>query len=145
MKPEAVRFWSKVVKGSGDGCWMWAGTVNGRGYATFATPPVAGQAWGSAGRPWGRKVQASRWAWQEENGRAPLGQLDHECHNADLACPGGITCRHRRCIRPSHLREATQSENIQAARKAERRNMNRGLAPTPEKSGGQNPEKEVRG
>ena len=29
--------------------------------------------------------------------------VDHLCHNADTACPGGPGCWHRRCINDDHL------------------------------------------
>jgi hypothetical protein len=47
--------------------------------------------------------------------------VDHVCHNEATAngnCEGGITCRHRRCFNPEHLRLATRSENLSASSRA---------------------------
>ncbi len=52
----------------------------------------------------------------------PTGMdVDHVCHNEATAigtCDGGISCRHRRCFNPEHLRFATRSENLSASSRA---------------------------
>jgi hypothetical protein len=93
IDPE-IRFWSKVDK---DGpipnacpelgpCWLWAKSkLNGGGYGSF---------WDGK-----RVVPAHRFAFVTYNG--PIDDdmdVDHICHN-------------RQCVRPTHLRPATLSEN----------------------------------
>jgi hypothetical protein len=55
-------------------------------------------------------------------GEIPVGMdVDHVCHNEAASkgtCTGGLTCRHRRCFNPEHLRFATRSENLSAGSKA---------------------------
>jgi hypothetical protein len=49
-------------------------------------------------------------------GEVPVGMdVDHVCHNEAASngnCKGGLTCKHRRCFNPEHLRFATRSENV---------------------------------
>ncbi len=46
-------------------------------------------------------------------GPVPEGlQVDHLCHNWDAGCPGGDSCPHRRCVKPSHLEAVTHGENM---------------------------------
>lgn len=46
------------------------------------------------------------------HGPVPVGMhLDHTCHNGDLSCPGGNTCRHRLCCNPAHLEPSTPKDN----------------------------------
>lgn len=81
------RFWAKVEKT--DECWLWtAGTWRSRG------GDVYGQFWdGSA------KIVASRFSYQLVNGPVPQGmQVDHRCHNT-------------LCVRPAHLRLASNKSN----------------------------------
>lgn len=77
-------FWSKVDR-SGD-CWVWTGVVSGSGYGRINV--------------WGVSVYAHRVAHELATGIATPCEMDvdHICHN-------------RRCVRPSHLRPATRSEN----------------------------------
>ena len=86
---EATRFWSKVVKTST--CWLWTAAQNGAGYGYFRT--------GSTKDGSRRNVLAHRWAFEAANGRSPKGQVDH-------------LCRVRHCVRPSHLDDVTQRENL---------------------------------
>lgn len=84
MKSTEERFWDKVAKTSG--CWNWAARSS-RGYGKF----------------WlhGREVQAHRFSYELANGPIPDGQLiDHKCHN-------GI------CVNPTHLRLATNKQNME--------------------------------
>lgn len=46
----------------------------------------------------------------------PKETVDHLCHNADTACPGGHSCKHRRCINPGHLSITTAVENWRGGR-----------------------------
>ncbi|MFC3504851.1 HNH endonuclease [Micromonospora krabiensis] len=81
--------------GGPDACWMWRGLVDDDGYGLF------------------RGVGAHRVAHELLSRAIPSGLIvDHRCHNADTACPGGITCRHRRCVNPAHLDVVTRGENV---------------------------------
>lgn len=84
-------FWAKVDKSLGLGpkgtCWEWRGVLcSGYGVFDYDT----------------KRVQATHWAWSQENGPVPKGRLlDH------------IECNHKLCVRPSHLTPATIRENTQ--------------------------------
>lgn len=66
----------------------------------------------------GKRYKAHRAAWVQAYGNIPKGKVvDHVCHNEAVElgeCEGGITCVHRACINPEHLRLVTQQENIMA-------------------------------
>jgi hypothetical protein len=68
----------------------------------------------------GKNYRAHRGAWIKANGPIPKGMVvDHICHNKAVErgeCEGGISCVHRACINPKHLRLVTQRENIMAGR-----------------------------
>ena len=88
--PAADRFWAKVQKCDGDGCWNWSGARDLSGYGKFAI----------ASKPT-RLVAAHRYSWEIEN--RPL--LDGECvlHK----------CDNRLCVRPAHLFVGSLSDNTQ--------------------------------
>jgi hypothetical protein len=89
--PATVRFWRKVEKQPGDGCWLWTGTkVRGR-YGHFQV--------GTRSRD--PKVYSHVFAWTEANGPVPHGkELDHYCNTPA-------------CVRPDekHVRPLTHREN----------------------------------
>mgnify|MGYP007071623989 FL=1 len=61
----------------------------------------------------GKRMYAHRAAWEVVNGPVPAGLVvDHRCHNADTACPGGPSCPHRRCCNPAHLEPVTHRTNL---------------------------------
>lgn len=77
------RLWQKVIKK--DGCWAWRGGHHPKGYATFTLN--------------GQSMHASRAIWMFTNGPIPEDiQVDHRCRNT-------------RCVRPDHLRLATNKQN----------------------------------
>lgn len=87
----------------GDECWMWTASLTSRGY---------GQVWIG-----GKNRRAHRVIYELFNGPIPDGlDLDHLCHNADDSCPGGTSCPHRACVRPSHQEPATRAVNLQRGR-----------------------------
>ena len=53
----------------------------------------------------------------------PLGPgptVDHLCHNRDLACRGGRSCAHRRCVNPDHMEAVTRGVNSSRRSRASR-------------------------
>lgn len=83
------RFWSKVDKSAGPtGCWLWTGPLDSTGSGYFW---VAHR----------KRLKPHRVAYELVTGET-LGSLkcDHMCHN-------------RACCNPSHLRPATQKQNME--------------------------------
>lgn len=68
----------------------------------------------------GKNYRAHRGAWIRAYGAIPKNMVvDHMCHNEAVQrdeCEGGITCVHRACINPEHLRLVTQRENVMAGK-----------------------------
>lgn len=86
--PLDERFWPKVYEAP-SGCWLWASTLNRKGYGTI-------RAGGSAPK----RFLAHRVAYQLVVGAIPAGlQLDH-------------LCRVRHCVNPAHLEAVTARENL---------------------------------
>lgn len=83
---ECTRFWAKVARAAGSGCWEWLASVNVRdGYGQY--------------RIKGKTRRAHIVAYELVVGRVPLGLvLDH-------------ICRNRRCVNPAHLDPVTLGEN----------------------------------
>ena len=83
------RFWAKVNKT--ETCWLWTGaTTRGGGYASIRVD--------------GKDQLAHRVSLQIHLGRAITKGLD--------VAHAPIICHTRHCVNPSHLREATRSENV---------------------------------
>lgn len=103
----AEKFWEYVDTSDGpDACWPWLGARNDTGYGI-----VAGNA--------GRQLRAHRWSYESAFGSIPLAMvIDHECHNRDASCPGGVACPHRRCVNPAHLAAVSRGENLAASSRA---------------------------
>lgn len=95
---DTAGFWARVDRSGGpDACWPWLGKLY-EGY---------GQARGA-----GLQARAYRVAWILTHGPLAAGlEVDHQCHNRDLSCPGGPSCVHRQCCNPAHLEPATRLEN----------------------------------
>ena len=78
------RFFRKVTKG--EGCWLWTGCRNSKGYGTF---------WN------GEKVTgAHRVSWAMTNG--PIPESLHVLHHCDISG----------CVNPEHLYLGTNSDNV---------------------------------
>lgn len=83
-------FWQKVQKG--DGCWLWSGSLNVKGYGQQRID--------------GTNRLAHRYSYELANGPIPDGvYVDHLCYTPA-------------CVRPEHLRLATPGENLQNLRGA---------------------------
>ena len=89
-KTTEERFWEKVNKT--DGCWLWTGACERKGYGRFGHM--------------GKVVRVHRLAYEWAHGEIPEGmQVDHRCHQ-------------RNCVRPEHLRLASNAQNHQNRRGA---------------------------
>lgn len=98
-QPIEERFWSKVDKTRS--CWVWTRAMTDDGYGEFSL---------STSNP----CLAHRFSYELANGPAPADVfIDHMCHN-------------RACVRPDHLRLATDSQNGQN-RRGPNRNSTTGL------------------
>jgi hypothetical protein len=84
--PDARRFWQKVDRGDGNGCWLWRGGANPGTYG--------------AGSLEGRHMGAHRIAWILAHGEIPDGLF--VCHHCDTP----------RCVNPSHLFLGTSKQNM---------------------------------
>lgn len=90
VDPE-VRFWKKVALDS-SGCWLWTGSLNGKGYGLF-------------GIATNRSVGAHDWAYEHWRELVPKGlELDH-------------LCKVVRCVNPWHLEAVTHAENMARTRR----------------------------
>ncbi len=84
---EEARFWAKIDKS--EGCWMWTGAKQSKGYGQF-----------SAG---GRSQSVHRIAYALAYGPIPAGlTIDH-------------LCLVKLCVRPDHLEAVTAKVNNQRA------------------------------
>jgi hypothetical protein len=82
-----LQFWNHVQKT--DGCWLWTGAINGRGYGTFSA---------------NQRVQnASRVSWLLRHGTIPKDAS--VCHTCDVPT----------CVNPDHLFIGTHKDNMQDA------------------------------
>jgi hypothetical protein len=97
------RFWSFVATSTDpDACWPWRGLLDRKGYGLFP----------DASRNSAAHRVAFSLAYDEDMDELTI---DHLCHSLDESCPGGETCKHRRCVRPSHLELVERGENTRRA------------------------------
>lgn len=98
---EPAALWAHAltrVDTSPDGCWLWLGALNSKGYAIM-----------SSGRA-GRLVLVHRLAVIHRDRHLPPDlTVDHACHDSLSCAPD--TCNHRRCINPAHLRVMSNGDN----------------------------------
>jgi len=86
-----------------NGCWHWTAHINKSGYGYFYID--------------GKQDLAHRVAHTHFVAPIPAGHdVDHQCHNADTNCPGGMGDTHRRCVNPAHLEAVTRSTNLSRGR-----------------------------
>lgn len=82
------RFWSKIDR-TGQGCWLWQGTMLRQGYGCFKIA--------------GKMYKAHRISYLYTKGPIPDGLV--VCHSCDTP----------RCVRPDHLFLGTYKDNMQDA------------------------------
>jgi HNH endonuclease len=76
----------KLLRQSDDGCWLWLGGTNGRGYGMTASKYV------------------HRMSWELMRGPIPEDlEIDHLCHA-------------RNCVNPDHMELVTHGENLRRRR-----------------------------
>lgn len=84
--PPLMRF-KRKIQPQPDGCWLWVGPINNRGYGRFYLDGDVGL------------VYAHRWSYEQHVGPIPPGLvIDH-------------LCRRPACVRPEHLEAVTVREN----------------------------------
>ena len=93
------RFWAKVDVRDMNGCWLWTGSCQKKGYGQIRVT--------TNGRY--RMPLAHRVAWELLVGPIPDGLvLDHD--NSEFGC------HNPSCVRPDHLEMTTQMKNLQRRR-----------------------------
>lgn len=104
-----ARIASKIAIDETSGCWLWQAYVGADGYGVVSVKVGSKH----------RMRRAHLVIYELIVGPIPHGlEVDHTCHNPDLACPGGSDCLHRRCVNPAHL-EAVPPQ-VNSRRKADR-------------------------
>jgi len=102
-------------------CWPWFGYVDAKGYANTGKGP------------------APRFVWLRLVGPIPPGlEIDHLCHTEDLDCEGGVTCQHRQCVNPAHLRLVTKPVNLARRKRVTRPTCSTGKHPKTDQFGYRN-------
>lgn len=90
------RLWARVDKSNPNGCWIWQGACNSKGYGQINSGEC--------------NLYTHRLSWEFEHGPIPAGALI--LHKCDRNYPvGDIT--YRRCCNPAHLFLGTAKDNTE--------------------------------
>lgn len=89
-----------------NGCWVWQGHLV-QGYGVIKVKNKAQYVHRLTFELWREPIPAGL-------------VMDHECHNIDLSCAGGLTCLHRTCVNPWHCAPKEFADNIRQGRSANR-------------------------
>lgn len=126
MPPRTQRTAASILAASSAGrgpteCWPWDGYVEPRGYGFMN------------GHSKRYRRYAHRYSWESVHGPIPDGlKIDHTCHTYDLSCFDGDSCRHRRCVNPSHMELVPGAENSRRAHHRRQTECRRGHPQTAE-------------
>lgn len=81
-----LRFWTKVIVGTKDECWIWTGSKDKKGYGSFRVAKD-------------KCNKAHIFSWVLHFGLVPKGlHVDHKCENES-------------CVNPFHLQLLTNEKN----------------------------------
>jgi hypothetical protein len=97
LKPFLTSYALSKIVVLDNGCWLWTGAKNNRGYANIY---YKGKVWS------GHKLTCYLLGKEIPDGK----RGDHQCHDPTV-CNLGDKCPHRACINPDHIEPATDKEN----------------------------------
>jgi hypothetical protein len=96
----------------GTNCIVWTKSLNTHGYPMLSIN--------------NRHVVLARWLFEQTHGSLSSDlHVDHRCHNADTACPGGRDCPHRACINVLHLQAVPPGINVLRGKGVARKNSDK--------------------
>lgn len=99
MTDSRERFWKNIRVDKVNGCWVWQGSTDGRGYGKMST-----------GSRTEKQIRAHRYAYELFRGPIPSGMF--VCHQCDTPA----------CCNPAHLYAGTQTDNMRDASRRNRLN-----------------------
>jgi hypothetical protein len=102
MTPATQR-WTDRLRRTDSGCLVYTQALDAGGYARVRLD--------------GRVMRLHRAVYLLTHGSIPDdADVDHECHNLDESCSGGVTCPHRACCEPTHLVARSRAGNLARGR-----------------------------
>ena len=99
---DPVRLYARMLRRcvrTEDGCWMFTGSTNSRGYSIVCSGKKS------------KNILGHQLVLLARGEQVPDGHnIDHSCHDSQ-SCLGDAECPHRRCVNPSHIRVVTIGDN----------------------------------